>query len=394
MQFNYIKRLKNYWFEFIIFSLFLFYLIWVRIVIPIIFTIQPPLPNTWHDWDFYIHMSNDITSIFRGEVIAPFCYRPLVPFLAGLLPFDLWFSFLLINIISIFLTGIMLYFTLRLYFNKYISSTGLIFFILLNHLTPTIPSFQGNYFFHALFYLNYMVDSVAFLFIMCCFYCILKKKDKSYCIFLTIGILVKEVILFTIVVYLIYNYLDQNENFKFRKRIKNLGKKVKYIGPAIIIFISLRLIIFPPSINNYLYWSDLYNGNEYFTIGMILEFAKVTYEQFFYGNGFYDYSIGIWGITSIFFIVEFVFFCYSVLRELYFRRKGILIPYRTLNKFNENNRFLNWVKLYGIFMVLVYLQLFIGFGRTKPIYYGFFPMILIAVSGLNRLFKIKPIIDE
>ena len=127
---------------------------------------------------------------------------------------------------------------------------------------------------------------------------------------------------------------------------------------------------------------------------MILEFAKVTYEQFFYGNGFYDYSIGIWGITSIFFIVEFVFFCYSVLRELYFRRKGILIPYRTLNKFNENNRFLNWVKLYGIFMVLVYLQLFIGFGRTKPIYYGFFPMILIAVSGLNRLFKIKPIIDE
>ncbi len=349
------KKALNYKLEFIVFSVFLIYLIFVRIIIPIAI----PLSYTWFDWDFYLHMANDPSTIFRSEVIAPFCYRPLVPFLAWVIPLNLQLSFALINFIAIYLTGIVLYFTLRLYFDKKISIVGLIFFCLLNHMVPGIPSFQNYYFFYVYFYLNYMVDPLAYFFLMCCFYSILKSNNKLYCIFLTLGVLTKEIVIFTIPVYFIYLYINQEEGVKFKIRILEILKSSKYLIPSVGVFILLRLIIIPDSINNYPYWSSLYQGNEYFSIEMILIFINLRFEELSLGYGFIEYTIGIWGIHTF-----LLFF------------------------FNKKKEFVNWVKLYVIFMILIYLQLFLGFARTRPVYYGFFPMIYLSISGLNRIYEL------
>jgi len=349
------EKILSYRLELIVFSIFLVYLIYIRMIIPIAI----PLSNTWFDWNFYIHMAKNPFSIFKSEIIAPFCYRPLVSLLAWVIPFDLQLSFALINFVAIFLTGILLYFTLRLYFDKSISVIGLIFFCLLNHMAPGIPSFQNYYFFYVYFYLNYMVDPLAYFFIMCCFYSILKSNNKLYCIFLTLGVLTKEVVLFTIPVYIIYLYIKQEKGVKFKIRIIEILKSSKYLLPSIGIFILLRLFIVPDSINNYTYWSSLYQGNEYFSIQMILIFINRRFEELSLGYGFFEYTIGIWGIHI------FLLFL-----------------------FNKKGDFFNWVKLYLIFMILVYSQLFLGFARTRPVYYGFFPIIFLSISGLNRIYNL------
>jgi hypothetical protein len=223
---------------------------------------------------------------------------------------------------------------------------------------PGIPSFQNYYFFYVYFYLNYMVDPLAYFFLMCCFYSILKSNSKLYCIFLTLGVLTKEVVLFTIPVYLVYLYINQEEHMKFKMRILEILKDSRYLLPSIGFFILLRLIIVPDSINNYPYWSSLYQGNAYFSIQMILIFIDLRIEDFYLGYGFFEYSIGVWGFHT------FLLFL-----------------------FNKNKDFSNWVKLYLIFIILIYLQLFLGFARTRLVYYGFFPMILLSISGLNRIYE-------
>ncbi|MFX1490236.1 MAG: hypothetical protein ACFFBI_13880, partial [Promethearchaeota archaeon] len=322
------EMILKYKVELIVFSLFLIYLICIRIVIPIAIPLPPG--TTWFDWDFYIHMAKDPLAIFKHEVIPPFCYRPLVSLLAWAIPLDLQLSFALINFVAIYLTGIVLYFTLRLHFNKVISVVGLVFFCLLNYMIPGIPSFKNYYFFNVYFYLNYMVDPLAYFFLMCCFYSILKSNNKLYCIFLTLGVLTKEVVLFTIPVYLIYLYMKQEKGVIFKKKVLEVLKCSIYLLPSVGIFILIHLIVVPDSINpiDYPYWFNLYQGNKYFSLQMILIFIKLRLDELSLGYGFLQYTIGIWGIHT--FILFF---------------------------FNKKKVFFNWVKLYLIFMILVYLQL-------------------------------------
>jgi len=346
------EKILYYKIEIIVFSIFFVYLLIVRLMIPN----GKLLINTWYDWDFYIYMAKDPLVIFRSEVIAPFCYRPLVPLIAWVIPLNMELSFATINFIALYLTGIVLYFTLRLFFDKKISIIGLFFFCLLNHMLPGIPTFKNHYFFYVYFHLNYMVDPLAYFFMMCCFYSILKLNNKNYCIFLILGVLTKEVILFTIPVYIAYLFMKQDDNLKLKAKVFEISKNLRYILPGVAIFILLRIIIIPDSINNYYYWSNLYQGNDYFSIQMILIFIDLRLEELAQGYGFMQYTLGIWGIHT------FLLFC--------FNRKKVIF---------------DWIKLYGIFMVLIYLQLFLGFARTRPIYYGFFPMIFLSISGLNRI---------
>jgi hypothetical protein len=226
---------------------------------------------------------------------------------------------------------------------------------------PGIPSFKNYYFFNVYFYLNYMVDPLAYFFLMCCFYSILKSNNKLYCIFLTLGVLTKEVVLFTIPVYLIYIYTRQEEGTIFKEKVLKVLKSSKYLISGIGAFIIIRLIVVPDSINpiDYPYWHNLYQGNDYFSIQMILIFIKLRLDELALGYGVLQYTIGIWGIHT------FILFVFSKKKE-----------------------FFNWIKLYLIFMVLVYLQLFLGFARTRPVYYGFFPMVLLSISGLNRIYEL------
>jgi len=360
---TFLKKIKEnilkYKIEIIIFAVFFLYLIVIRIITPIIGSAgYLKIGEGDLDWDFYIRMSKDITSIFKREIIAPFCYRPLMPFLASLLPFSLQINYALLVFISIYLTGIILYFTLRINFNKIVSFIGLVIFCYLNymiliyqHITPSDYGFFLIYF-HEI----YNVDSLSLFFIMLCFYCILAGKKKGYSIFLVLGILTKESAIFTIPVFLLYTFLmrDRFENKKIR--LHKYFKNLLYIIPGILAYVLIRIIVQPDSLSNWPRWYVFYGNSEYFSFEMIIRFIKIRYEGFLHRDGLYYWTVGTWGISLIYLI-----------------------------SLNTGKKIFDWIKLYGIFMILTYSQMFLAIATTKFFYYGFFPMIFLALSGLNRI---------
>ncbi|MFW9880245.1 MAG: hypothetical protein ACFFG0_44800, partial [Candidatus Thorarchaeota archaeon] len=56
--------------------------------------------------------------------------------------------------------------------------------------------------------------------------------------------------------------------------------------------------------------------------------------------------------------------------------------------FNSIPDLINWTKLYGIFLLLVYFQLFMGLSEARYINYGFFPIIFLGVSGLSNIYDL------
>lgn len=324
--------------ELIIFSLFFVYLIVLRLLIPI-FNETDEFFNCSADWFYYIKMANDITSIFKGEIISPFCYRPLMPFLAGLLPFDLQTNFAIISFISIYLTGVMLYLTLKIHFNKTMSFIGLVMFCYLSYLGIKCP--YWDCFFHMDFYNVYLVDPLAFFFMTSCFYCILTSRKKLYCLSLFLGVLTKEIVLFTIPVFLIYIIYEENKSENRKDMFQKLFNNLIYLIPTLIFFILFRLIVKE---------IDLYHS-----LVELVGFTGLRITQFNEGYDLFYYSFGIWGILIIFFF------------------------------FNKKETIINWLKLYGIFMILIYLQIFIALSVARLIYSAFYPMIFLSVSGLNRI---------
>jgi hypothetical protein len=355
------ENIIKYRAEIIVFAIFLMYLLILRIVIPISNgRLLPslsyiPLGEGFADWDYFVMMSRDIFSIFKGEIVEPFCYRPLIPLIAGLLPFNLEISYSLITLISIYLTGIMLYFTLRLKFNKMLSIFGLVMFCFLSYLPPNWIITQYS-FFHVELFMIYLVDVEAWLIIICCFYCILSSKKMGYAFFLVLGILIKEVVLFTIPVFLIYELLENDRNEGKRKKFYSFLKATQYIVPGILTYLLMHFIVVPQPTSEVLPWYQYYGENDYGSIGMILEFIRKRIDQIINDPlEIFRWTIGIWGIPLVI---------------LWF--------------FNKKSDFIYWLKLYGIFIILVYLQLFWGMAEGKYIDLAFFPMIFLAVSGLNN----------
>lgn len=282
-------------------------------------------------------MAQDITVIFKSAILNPFCYRVLVPFLVYILPFDIDMSFIVLSFVSLYLTGIVLYYTLRIKFNRILSTYGLLAFITLDIIDISFDHY-------------YLVDSVAYFFIILCFYAILKENKRLYLISLIFGVLTKETVLITIPVFLLYSIFyteDDLKEIKINKEVLNQVIKLsKYFGPSLIIFILLRIIIRP------------YPGGTYDNIFVLfIETAdyhlKRTIER--------PYSIGSYILAW-----EFIplFFCF----------------------FNKKRDFYKWLKIYGIFMFLVFFQLAIAHSPTnRLLLVGFYPMIYLSVSGLKQL---------
>jgi len=360
----YKEKIIKYKVEIVIFSIFFFYLLVVRMTIPIFQGWGYPIGKWVIDWDYYARMSQDISLIFKSQIIKPFCYRPLVPLIGGLLPFDLETNYSLINFFAIYFTGVFLYFTLRLKFNKSISIFGLFVFCYLNYIpTAGIELFPEYAFFHALFYEVYNVDSMTLFFLMCCFYCIFSSKRKLYSISLVLGVLVKEFILITIPVYLIYEYMERGTNENEKEKTNTFLINALYIIPGILTyFIILAIVIPQPLIADaraYMVWYiQVYEGNDYGSIGMIMKWVEKRINQILYEFRLLKWTVGSWGIT--------------LLALCFFNKKDVLVK---------------WIKLYGLFMVLIYSQMLLGAAETKYIHQGFYPMIFLGASGLNRIYE-------
>ncbi len=370
------EKILKYKFEIICFTIFFYFLLYLRVITPYHDTYLEWKFDPYHDtylewkfdWDFYRLMYNDITIVFNREnpeVIAPFCYRILTPLVVRLFPFeDMTLNWGLYSFIFIYLTGIVLYFIFRIYFNKYISMVGLILFCYLCFTSPTIPSFGDSiydyYFMQYYFYMVFHVDPLAYFLLMLCFYSILKSNKKLFCISLLLGILTKESILFTIPVYLIHEYLKRRKIKNREKSIYNFLNGFKPIVPTILIFILMRIIITPKSSLEEVYWDEYYQGNEYMSLGMIevlLKYLISDYHDF--GWGILDYSILFWSPLL------FILFC-----------------------FNKKKDVFNWFKLYSVFIAAIYFQMMIAGERSRALFFGFFPILLLAVSGVNNIYEI------
>jgi hypothetical protein len=53
--------------------------------------------------------------------------------------------------------------------------------------------------------------------------------------------------------------------------------------------------------------------------------------------------------------------------------------------FNKKSTLVKWIKLYGLFIALIYSQMLLGIAETKYIHQGFYPIIFLGASGLNRI---------
>jgi hypothetical protein len=157
--------------------------------------------------------------------IAPFCWRILQPLIASVLPFSLETNFILIAVISVFLSGIFIYIALKLF--------GL----------NTIPSMVGILMFFSspwatkwILYNIWMVDGLTNTIFALALVLIIGKKDMWLMVLLSIGVLVKEsVILIVPLHYTLYatSLWDSNKLFQ----------TIKIAIPSVLILLAIRLSI-------------------------------------------------------------------------------------------------------------------------------------------------------
>jgi len=151
------------------------------------------------DSQFYLEYSE----YFRGDVTKedldqPYNFRPVVPFLAALLPFDLNINFGIINVVAILLSCLILFrFLKKLKFNENESFLGVFLFVV------SYPIY--------LFFPAVLTDAVGFLFLLLGIYLIFVDSDWFFLV-VSIGVLVREVNAVLILIYLL-------KNWKFSKKL-------------------------------------------------------------------------------------------------------------------------------------------------------------------------------
>ena len=321
---------KEVYLEFVVVMLIIvFFLIVIKLTTLPLVPSHPDFANPWdHHW--YIEMANNPIVVFKQTIIAPYCYRILMPILGWLMPFDLTINFQILTMLCLFFTGLILYIILKEFYSKILSLAGLTLF------------YSSHWTARFLIYDFWLTDSMAFLFILLCFFAIVKSNIMLYGVSLFLGVLSKEVVLFTIPVLLISEYMKMNQ-----KSISNKHYVLRClyaILPGFIVFIAIRLIIRQPN-SEYIsiFPFDLREINRF-----ILSLSNPIY--------YYIYTFSTWGIICSTFPL--------------LNRKSIL---------------LTWLKQYGVFIVLIYCQLLIAIDIERNLIAGFFPIILLTVSGFESV---------
>jgi len=329
-------------FEIIIFTIYIIYISIFRIVISPDYVLYS---EGEYDWEFYYKMSNDITLIFKREIVVPFCYRVFYPFVVYLLPFNPLFSFSVISFISFILMGIILYYTLRLHFSKAYSAGGLGFLCLF-----MISSME---FIIMPFYIGFMVDPLVHLFVICCFYAILTSKKRLYMIFLFLGVLTKESVVLTIPVFFLCNLYREQKTATFKQVLDSIYKNIKFVLPSIFFLLVLRLIVYPLPIQEHSLWYEYYMHDDYLSIGFFISVIQDHLEdpfEFILGCTFLS-----WSVTFLFLF------------------------------FNSKKNWFNWFKIYGVFMFCVYLQILMSAHIPRVLLIAFYPMIAISILGYKQV---------
>lgn len=182
------------------------------------------LPTDQHK---YILMASSNPFQFH---IAPYCWRVLVPLIAKVLPFSLEWNFFLITFISIWMTGVLIYFLAK--------ECGL----------PSIYGLLGVLLFFSLgfttkqlLYQFWDSDPLSLLAMTLAIWTILTRKDVLFILVLALGVASREDVLVVAPLYYSLNarrFVD----------VQLLLKSVLLAIPAVAVFFGLRQLI--PSLNH------------------------------------------------------------------------------------------------------------------------------------------------
>lgn len=156
------------------------------------------------------------------DLRVPFVYRPLVPLLASLLPFDAMTSINVVNFLSLLITAILLHYLLCFTgFSFHYAILGSFMFVI------SFPTFYygtiGN------------VEPVLILFLMVGFYFLLRKKFIHLILTVMLGCLVKETIMILIPVSVTFLILN-HEPWKLTSAVL----LIIYLGTVLVIRLVFR----------------------------------------------------------------------------------------------------------------------------------------------------------
>ena len=301
-------------------------------------------PNFLCHWDLhkYIYMATQNPFDFH---IAPFCWRVVNPLLAKMLPFDFQWNFLIITFISIWMTGVAIYYLVKKFnFSKEFAFTGMFMYFSLGWVTKyVLRDF-------------WLPDAISFLFITLAIYCAASKKDIWFIVLLTIGVAVKESVIFVAPLYYTLNAQ------KFAD-VKLLKRTTILIIPSIVVLVTLRIAI--PQMNN--------NLNYLTTIPEALQGGWGPTDSYNYWK-----LLKILGIRRLSELSFSTLLSYSIVP---FGFMIMLLPFFSVKK--NIPLFLKFIP----FLLLVCFPLLFAFDAERYIVVGFPAMILLALNGVDAIVK-------
>jgi hypothetical protein len=303
---------------------------------------HPAFNNPW-DHHKYIWMATEATFDFH---IAPFCWRIGLPALVKIMPLPVQWNFILITVISIWLTGVMIYYLVKVY-----------------HRSPSydwiamLIYFSSGWATKAPLVKMWLPDALSFCLSVLIFYCIITQKAWWFAGLLLIGVTVKESALFMAPLYYTFSARTLFD-------IKVLKRWVLLILPAILTLIAIRMAI--PALND--------NPTYLQRFPETLRFVQRESSSYHYGQLFKQVVQERLQDLSFHALNRYTVGTFGVL--------AMLLPFFAIR---ENARLL--VRVLP-FLGLVYAQLLFAVNTERLLIAGLPAIIVLAVNGVKTLVKV------
>ena len=204
----------------------------------------------------------EVSPQISEDIIQPYVYRVLAPWLAGLVPFETEISFYLLTILSLLLIVYLFFSFLILNGIEYRIAFALTSCFIFN-----------RYFFQFLAWDYFHLTDSLSLAIILLFLINLKNRNWFYLLAVSItGILIKETVL--ILIPIAYLFL-----FRYKAGIKDYGALTIISILTLLIFIGIRLMINVSGGEDL--WTQFYTGLEYFfTVDSLLKKLVIAFLPF------------------------------------------------------------------------------------------------------------------
>jgi hypothetical protein len=302
--------------------------------------LTPAHPEFNNPWDHHKYIWMALHDPF-GFGVAPFCWRIGTPLLAYLLPFKVETNFAIITFVSLWLTGIAVYFIARrLSFSYWAALSGALLY------------YTQGWFVRADLFNIWKPDPAAVSISLYAVLCILRRNDWAYALLLAVGVLFKESVLFVAPLYYSLN-TDRPWNPRLALRTVDLAI------PAIVVLLILRALIpmrnYDPAYIAQLpqVLSQVQLGTSAYSVIWLWHNIGIQRLRSFSLDDVWSATVGVFGFVAV------------VLPLLSVRRTASLL--------------LRWLP----FLLLVGLQAFFATNAQRLLAIGFPVVLLASLGGAN-----------